>query len=264
MNYGLYLSASATMVNAHRQDVLANNLANVNTPGFKPQFADVRQRPPERIEEGMFDPNVSQAMLEKLGGGVYAAPHTINFEAATIIDSGRPLDVALTDNTSFFVVESTDAQSGEVSVLLTRSGRFDINNEGELVTQSGQRVLNDKDQSVRIPEGARAQIGPEGQVAFLDRAGGVIGQSKLQVARVDTTTLENRGKNLFAMVGGDTREVIQNPALQPGHYEGSGTNPIQTMMQIVAATKAATGNANMIRYHDQMMSASVGTFGRVA
>lgn len=264
MNYGLYLSASAVMVHSHRQDVLSNNLANVNTPGFKPQFADVQQRPAERIEEGLFDPDISQAMLERLGGGVFAAAHTINFEPGSLIETGRPLDLALTEKDAFFAVQNTNPRTGEAEVMLTRDGRFSINNAGELVTQAGHRVLNAQDNPIRVPEGTRPHFGPEGQVAFLDQSGAAVGQSRIQVTRADTSKLENHGQNLFRMVGPDTREDVRFPAVQPGHYEGSGTNPIQTMMQIVAATKAATGNANMIRYHDQMMAASVGTFGRVA
>ena len=66
------------------------------------------------------------------------------------------------------------------------------------------------------------------------------------------------------VTAGDSRELIEVPNMEPAHYEASGTSAIQTMMQIVSATKAATGNANMIRYHDQMLNASVNTFARVA
>jgi flagellar basal body rod protein FlgG len=264
MNYGLYLSASGVMVNAHRQDVLSNNLANVNTVGFKPQFSDVRQRPAERIEDNVADFGLSQFMLEKLGGGVYAGDHHTSFAPGAPVYSDRPLDVALTSNDTFFAVEQLDSKTGQREVRLTRDGRFERNSQGELVTQAGHRVLGPNDRPILIEAGASVEFGPEGQVIQRDNQGNTIGEDRLQVARVDTDALLHIGGNLFEMTGGDSRETVENPAVKPRHYESSGTNSISTMMEIVAATKAATGNANMIKYHDLMMDQSINTFGRVA
>ena len=77
--------------------------------------------------------------------------------------------------------------------------------------------------------------------------GETVGLEKLQVVQADLATLKPAGRNSFEMTAGDSRLPIENPVLLPGHYESSGVSAIQTMMEIVAATKAATGNANMIR-----------------
>ena len=264
MNYGLYLSASGVMVNAHRQDVLSNNLANVNTVGFKPQFSDVRQRPAERIEDGVADFGVSQFMLEQLGGGVYAGKHHTSFAAGAPVYSDRPLDAALTSGDTFFAVEQLDATTGQMAVRLTRDGRFDVNEAGELVTSAGHRVLGPDDRPIQVVAGATVEFGPQGQVIQKDNLGNTIREDRLQVARADTAQLQHLGQNLFEMLGGDSRQLVESPAIKPRHYEASGTNAIATMMEIVAATKAATGNANMIKYHDLMMDQSINTFGRVA
>lgn len=264
MNYGLYLSASGVMVNSHRQDVLSNNLANVNTVGFKPQFSDVRQRPAERIEDNVADFGVSQQMLEKLGGGVYAGEHHTSFAPGTPVFSDRPLDAALTSDDTFFAVEQLDSRTGQQEIRLTRDGRFDVNARGELVTSAGHRVLGPNDRPIRIEAGATVEFGPQGQVTQKDNQGNTIREDRLQVARADTRALQHLGGNLFEMTGGDSRERVDEPSIKPRHYESSGTNSIATMMQIVAATKAATGNANMIKYHDLMMDQSINTFGRVA
>jgi flagellar basal body rod protein FlgG len=77
--------------------------------------------------------------------------------------------------------------------------------------------------------------------------------------------LTKRGQGLFAFKGQDPRQAV--PAgeldLDPGYIESSGVDPIMTMMNVVAATKAATSNANMIRYHDQILDRAVNTLGRV-
>jgi flagellar basal body rod protein FlgG len=99
---------------------------------------------------------------------------------------------------------------------------------------------------------------------MLDTWGNTVGVDQLQVAKADLATLKPAGENLFEMTAGDSRQIIEQPVMLPGHYESSGVNAITTMMDIVSATKAATGNANMIRYHDQMLNASINTFARVA
>ncbi|MFI4860634.1 MAG: flagellar hook-basal body protein [Phycisphaerales bacterium JB063] len=265
MNYGMHVAASGVLVNSHRLDVLANNLANVNTPGFKPQFSDVQERLPERLEDGPYEPGVARRMLEQIGGGVYASQHQTNFEPGSLVQTGQDLDVALDSNDTFFVVQARDEKTGELSPHVTRDGRFQTNHEGEIVTGSGARVLDGGDQPIRVPNGTTdIRISQQGDIQFYDKAENSLGQARLQVARVDTAGLEHRGAGLFAMVTGDTRQAVDTPVVHQGSYEGSGTNAITTMMEIVAATKAASGNANMIRYHDQMMNQSINTFARLA
>jgi len=263
MNYGLYVSASGVMVNAHRQDVLANNLANVNTAGFKPMFTDIRQRQAEAIEDSSVGFDLSNAMLDRLGGGVFGNAQRVDFTAGAPVKSDNPLDAALTEDNAFFVVQTTNPITGEQGVALTRSGQFMQNNAGELVTLTGHRVLNDAGEPIVI-EAAKALIDSNGAVQLTDNEGNSLGAEKLQIVRADLNQLKPSGRNLFEMTGGDSRQPIEYPVLKPKHYESSGTSAIQTMMQIVEATKAATGNAKMIQYHDQMLNASINTFARLA
>ncbi len=105
----------------------------------------------------------------------------------------------------------------------------------------------------------KAQITPDGKVQV---NGEIIAQ--LQVARVaNLDRLTKMGDGQFAFEGRDPRTLIEAPSIRPGFVESSGVDPIKTMMQIVAATKAVTGNANLIRYHDQLLDRAVNTLGRV-
>ena len=263
MNYGLYLSASGVMVNSHRQDVLANNLANVNTAGFKPLFTDVRQRPAESIEDGPVDFGLSNALLDKLGGGIFGKDQRVSFTTGAPVKTDRDLDAALTSDNAFFVVKSTNPNTGQEDIRLTRAGKFTTNAAGALVTQSGERVMNIDNEPIEV-NGARPVISRTGEITMLNARGEKLGNDQLQVVQADLATLKPSGKNLFEMTAGDSRVAIEKPVLLPGHYESSGTNAIATMMEIVAATKAATGNAKMIQYHDQMLNASINTFARLA
>jgi len=257
MNYGLYLSASGMMTNLYRQDVFANNLANVETAGFKPHTAVTQARAPAAIEDqlGM---QAAKPMLDKLGGGAIAGPQRIKFGAAKLTRTGNPLDAALTQSKTFFAVETT-ADNGNARVALTRDGNFSRNGQGELVTQSGHRVLNADDQPIRVPGHEQARIDNRGRIL---QDGEVI--DRLQVARVQNTdSLTKQGANLFRMENPQNRQLVEQPQVKSGFVEASAVNPIKTLSSLIASTKSSQGNANMINYHDRMMEQAVTQLGRL-
>ena len=260
MNYGLYVSASGVLTNLYRQDVFANNLANVETAAFKPSSPSIRQRDPESIEDPV-GLGVSQRLLDRLGGGVLAGPQQVSFTPGALERTGNPFDVALDDERSFFAVQYNDPATGEAGFRLTRDGRFTRNGEGELVTQAGFKVMDAEGDPIVIPAGSQARIEATGRIVSQD--GAVLGQ--LQVAQVeDTSRLFKQGQGLFNFKGGDPRQVVENPVVHPGHVEASGVDPIKTLMNVTSASKAASGNADMIRYFDRLMDQAVNTFGRIA
>ena len=117
MNYGLQIAASGVLVQMHRTDVLANNLANIDTVGFKPDWAGALARDPARREDGLLG-LPSDALVERLGAGVLAAPTMTSFAQGPIRQTGRDLDAAIR-GTGFFVV---GGESGPASLRLTRDG----------------------------------------------------------------------------------------------------------------------------------------------
>lgn len=259
MNYGLYLAGSGVMTNMYRQDVFANNLANVNTVGFKEDLPDLRQRQPEATQADLgFD--VSNELLDRLGGTVFAGPQRIDMSAAPLTETGNPLDVALEQENQFFAVRTDDAQTGQQQVHLTRDGRFTRNEAGELVTASGAQVLDVNDAPIVLAGDATARIDPAGRV--LQNGDPV---AELQVAQVnDPQQLEKRGMNLFAYDGPDPRQILDTPNVRAGFVESSGVNPITALMRMIAATKSVSGNADMIRHHDNLMDLAANRLGRVA
>jgi flagellar basal-body rod protein FlgF len=258
MNYGLYLSASGVLTNTYRQDVFANNLANVETPGFKPDIPSIRQRDPEAIEDNLGFQGANE-LLDRLGGGVLAGRQRINFTQAALRPTGNPLDVALQNKNQFFAIQALDSDTGQAMVRLTRDGRFTMNSERELVTQSGKRVLDNSDNPIVLDGPGVATIAQTGQVLLNGEP-----VAQLQVANVNNLESLNKiGQGLFAFEGADPRQEVLSPNIKAGYIEASGVDPIAAMMQVVGATKAATGNANMIKYHDQILDRAVNTLGRV-
>ena len=261
MNYGLYLSASGLQVNMARQDVFANNMANVKTGGFKPDMAMVMGRRPEVEEKGLgFE--LRHELLDRLGGGVFKAPHRLDMSEGPMEQTDNPLDVALANPKTFLNVQATNPQTGQPQLRLTRDGALTLNAEGQLITQAGgHRVLDDNDQPITVDREQDVNINEVGAVI---QSGEVIAQ--LGVSQVtDDTALRKDARNLLRIEGGDElRQPADDRSMRPGYRESSGVDPIKTLNQLIAATNNVSANGNMIRYHDQMMEQAVNTLGRVA
>lgn len=261
MNYGLYLSASGVLTNMYRQDVFSNNLANVETAGFKRDLPSIRQRDPESIE-GRFGSEVNKRLLDKLGGGVLAGRQRIDFSPNPIQKTGGPLDVALDSPDTFFVVSDGNATGNVNAIRLTRDGRFSRNSDGFLaLVTGGHRVLDRQNQPIQLADSAPVRI---------DGAGRIV-QNGQEVARLQVTSVSDKdrlvkqGQNLFRFDGQDDLRVpTQQASVRPGFIEASGVDPITALMQLIASTKAVTANGNLIRYHDTLMDRAVNVLGRVA
>lgn len=259
MNYGLYLSAAGVLTNMYRQDILANNLANTHTVGFKPDVANIQPRPPEAVEDDLgFEQR--HDLLDRLGGGVLAGPQSINFALGRLDRTERPLDIALAQADAFLAVSTGDRDGTGAAVALTRDGRLVIGDDGFLVTASGgHRVLGPDDTPIRL----------EPVPTRIDRSGGIWQKdaevARLQVATVaDPTTLRKQGENLFnADDPANPRRPVAQPRVLAGHVEASGTDPIRALVQMINTTRAVSGNANFIRYHDRLLDRAVNVLGRV-
>jgi len=259
MNYGLYLSASGVLTNLYRQDVYANNLANVETVGFKVDSPSLRQRKPEQIEDpaGL---NTSNRLLEQLGGGTIAGTQRIDFSRGPLRETYNPLDAALTDTNTFFTIEDRQP-NGQTKTRLTRDGRFTVGPNSELVTiTGGKRVLDAGGNPIQLSGTGPANIASNGQVT----QGGASIAPLGVVTVADTTQLTKSGQNLFAFNGNGELPQAANYGIRPGFVESSGADPIKTLMQVTKASKAVTSNSKLIQYHDNLMNSAVNTLGRVA
>ena len=103
MIYGLYLSASGVLTNSYRQDVIANNIANSETVGFKKDMALLQQRPTAAQE--LDRSNQTNSLLEPVGGGLLASSTVVNALPGEIEPTGNNFDVAL-QGTGFLAVSS--------------------------------------------------------------------------------------------------------------------------------------------------------------
>lgn len=260
MNYGMYLSAGGALANMHRQDVLANNLANMNTVAFKADSVHLQQRLPERLEStgapGAFtDPSL---MLERLGGGVFVDATRASLEQGEMMKTDQNLDVAFEGEGFFVVAEGLGADPTQRR--LTRDGRFTLNERSELVMiATGMKVLDVENQPIRIDHTKQVRIDEQGSIVQDGRP-----VAQIQRSAAGARDLVKVGDNLFKHQEAPAQFAAAEGRLRQGYLEGSGVDPIMTLNAMISASKAAQSNLMMIQYHDHTLGQMFTTFGRVA
>lgn len=257
MNYGLHLSAGGALTSMHKQDVHANNLANINTVGFKPDIALTRDRMPERLEGPGLTADAKR-MLENLGGGHLLERSRINLKQGNLEQSGNDLDIAI-NGEGFLVIR--DGQGAD-SQRLTRDGRMSLAADGTLVmTATGKPVLDTDNLPIRLERNRDVQIDETGTISQDGQA-----LATLQLVQPgDPKRLEKVGDSLMKV--DPQAPTPLNPAtgvVVQGHVESSGVDPIMAMNAMIGASKAVSSNAKMMQYHDHIMDQAINTFGRVA
>jgi flagellar basal-body rod protein FlgG len=257
LEYGYNLAASGMLTAMFRQDVASNNLANLETTGFKPDRAFTIPRDAARIEDKLFN-LPSNKLLERLGAGVLLAPTRTSFQQGSLNHTGNPLDVAIQGD-GFLTVSVPGATQG---VRLTRDGRMTLDRDGNLITLAGgHAVLDENSHPITID--------PTGEV-HID-SDGAIYQNGSAVARLRLVDLPNRQQLHKVGEGMYTASPAALASLKPaggdivqGHIEHSAVDPIQAMMSVQDAANAVTMNGRMLSIHDELAGRLINTLGRVA
>jgi flagellar hook-basal body protein len=177
MVYGLWQSAAGLQAQDYRQAIIANNLANVDTPGFKPDRISFAERM-SAAKSGAPRPT-RHPVLDALPGGLFETPVHTDYSQASIETTSSPLDVAI-EGSGFLTVQTPDGPR------YTRDGRLTLNRDGELrhassgfpvVDGDGKSIVLDAsqprlikiDEQGQVKQGERA--GRLGAVDFADRSG---------------------------------------------------------------------------------------------
>jgi len=259
MNYGMYISAAGAQTSLYRTDVLASNLANLNTSAFKPDVATVRQRDAVRVEDGLWN-LPSNRLLERLGAGPMLADNRIDFKQGPIDTTGNELDLAIHGDGFFLVRTAQDRNTEEVR--LTRDGRLALDSGGRLVrADTGHPILDDNLRPITInPELGPVQIDRDG---LIRQDGYAIGRVAL-VDVPDRSQLTREGNGLF----GAPPETLESRSRASGRIEQraierSGVNEIMALNDLTSAARSIQANIGMMTYSDRMMEQAITRFGRI-
>jgi len=224
MDRMIYLSMSGAKATMQRQDTLANNLANVSTPGFRAELQAFRAVPVQ-------------------GSGastrVYALETTTGYDgsAGAITATGRNLDVAVTGS-SWLSVQALDGTEA-----YTRGGSFDVSSDGTLVTRSGLPVLGDGG-PIQIPPNAVVSIGGDGTVSAKGTDGKTTAVGRLKVVTPEAP-LTRGVDGLFRAPDGDL-PADTNARVQDGALEGSNVSPVETMVAMISAARQFEAQMKML------------------
>ena len=256
MIYGLYLSASGVMSSSHKQDVIANNLANAETTGFKRDLPLFQQRltEAESARLGQGHEGWSDPLLDSLGGGLFVAPNQVDLRQGDMEHTGAPLDVAI-EGDGYFAVRASSGDAGgdpaAAPVALTRNGQFMVDRGGFLVLGSdrGQRVLDVDRQPIRLsPDGGRPFVDKDGTVSQGGQPVGRIGVFDV----ADRQKLQKLGGTLLRYP--DAGGLRRTDAAVHGEFaERSNVDPTTELSELMKTQRLLEANAQMIRYQDQTL-----------
>jgi flagellar basal-body rod protein FlgG len=236
-------------------DVLSNNLANLNTTGFKrqlPTFVDLAYR--DIVSPGAESSNAGTLLPtgKEIGLGVKLASVYEIMEQGDVSETKSPFDIAIQGN-GFFRVQMPDGSTGH-----TRDGSFQVNETGQLVTKDGYPV----DPNITVPIDAESfTITDAGIVtANVNDVNVNLGQLTLDTF-VNPAGLNNIGANYYKETVASGAPTTSNPTengaggLLQGFLEGSNVNPVSAVTSLITAQRSYEMNSKVISTTDEMLAA---------
>ncbi|HVT11879.1 MAG TPA: flagellar hook-basal body protein [Fimbriimonadaceae bacterium] len=224
MNRGLYTAATGMSAAQNMLDVIANNLANVSTNGFKGDSLRFR----DALEESMASAGRG---IGQMSYGVAPAGEVTDFSMGAVSQTGNPLDVAITDSKGAFKLDNGQ---------YTRDGAFRLNDAKELVDRDGNRVLDSSGSPITL-DGAEIDIHPNGEIV-------VDGQTVATLGVYDGTFLKV-GQNQFTSTDAKPTDQI---SIQAGAVEGSNVNPVIAMIQMIQLSRNFDMSQKTVQQHDEL------------
>lgn len=245
MNSGMYAALSGNVAAMRRMDIISNNLANANTPGFKKDKMNF---------ESMLSGTTDQP---RVPDGVTADPPLLkdnvytDYSQGPVVRTGNTLDIAI-DGDGFFVVNTPAGQA------YTRQGNFHIGPDGSLVTVDGFPVVG-QGGAIRV-KGSNVDINSNGVVS-------VDGTNTGTLSVVDFPkpySLNKEGGSLFTPVNPQvTPQPVKN-IIRQGYLEGSNVQTITEMMLLIETNRYFETCSKVIKGYDDMASKATGELGRLA
>lgn len=250
---GLYAAASGMLAGLARQDAVANNLANVNTPGYKREVTVATAFPTVLVRRLGGDGaglGLKGPALGPLGMGVAIGESTPLFEQGSLRATGIDTDLAI-EGDGWFQVETARG------ARYTRQGNFRTDAQGRLVTAAGDPVQGT---AGPITVGADAfEVSPDGRVW----AGG---QERGRLALVSAApgALEREGGGLYRLAGGAAQpQPAAGARVRQGYLEGASVDLVATMVEMLAVFRAYEASQKAVTAADDVLGRAVNDIGRV-
>lgn len=274
---GFYTAASGMIAQQRRTEMLSNNLANANTPGYKADQSSLRSFPELLLSRMNYETiPVSKKLawnaltpIGKLQTGVYVQETNPLFSQGDLKQTDLKTDIALVNGnlpinqatgqpgSVFFTV-----QNGNGEPRYTRNGNFTIDGQGFLTTPSGYYVLDENNQRIQLQSDQ-----------FVVSDNGAVLENNRQVARLGVAYSNNpsgqlikEGDGLFRANAALANAYNTNNvgfALKQGYIEGSNVDEGQTMTEMLATYRSFEANQKVLQAYDQSMGKAVNEVGKI-
>jgi flagellar basal-body rod protein FlgF len=245
MENALLIGLSRQTILERQLDVIANNIANVNTAGFKADSSLFEEYLMPGAHEDNFVGSDRRLSYVQDRGTFH------DLSQGPVEQTRNPLDLAISGN-GFLVVQTA---AGE---RYTRDGGLQLNSQGQLVTASGNPVLGGSGPIVLQPTDHDVNISPDGTITVVEGTGrtdSVRGKLRL-VSFADAQKLLKEGSNLYSASDGaaqaDTRSQVQQ-----GYIEKSNVNAVTEMSRMIEVTRAYTQIATMLQQESDLHKSAI-------
>lgn len=251
---GLYTSALGMTTQMNKLDIISNNIANVNTAGYKADGVITQSFSEELVKlmdssEGKVSYKNSQS-VGKMSQGLFVDKIYTDFKNGSLKKTDASLDLAISGD-GFFTV--TDPLRGE-DERFTRDGSFTISKDGYLITKDGCYVKG-QNGNIRVPEGT-IDISENGNIIVNSE---IIDTLKM-VSFEDNTKLRKQGAGLYSAISEDETIPFKG-TVEQGFIETSNVNSVKEMVEMISVSRLYEANQKMITTHDQTLSKAVNELG---
>ncbi len=241
---GLYTSALGMITNMNRMDIVANNIANADTTGYKTDKVASKSFS-EELMKRVNDPGArlfKDSPVGKMSLGVFVDDIYTDFSNGSLRQTNGPLDVAMSGQGFFCVM--VDGQE-----RYTRDGSFKLTPDGTLVTDDGGRVqgLNG---DIILPYG-NVNIDETGRITV----NGAYVDTLKTTDFTDTHTLRKAGTNYYTSTGGE--QQAYGGQIMQGFLENSNVNSVREMVDLIAISRAYETNSRMVTVVDSTLQRAV-------
>ncbi len=245
MDNSLLVSLSQQLAAYRSMDVIANNLANVSTPGFKRESA--------KFEEFITHvaPSEGQTGQQALSF-VKDAGVSRDISQGSIESTGAPLDLAI-NGKGYFTVQTPNG------MRYTRDGHFTLDANGQVVTSEGYALQGDSGAITITPDDQNIKIGQDGTISSI--VNGISNQiGKLQVSDfADDSALTKQGDNLYSTSQSST--VATDSVIRQGALESSNVQPVLEISHMIEVMRAYQATASLNQSQEDLTRQAITKLG---
>lgn len=291
---GLYTAAAGMLTQQRRHDTVTQNIANINTPGYKQVNTAARSFPEALVSIQGGDPNIGNRKLGKLNTGVFMEESLSMFLQGDVTQSDKPTDFALVSNLqindpatgqpiafddngkyvdgegnimyqsqAFFTVQDNEGQT-----RYTSNGSFTVNAAGQLLSSTGFSVMDNNNQPI-IVNGTIEQLQIDGQGRIINTNTGEETGVTLAISVVNNPyEMVREGNGVYRidnLEAADVRLVAadDNVAVRQGYLERSNVDSAQSIIEMNLAARAYEANQKVIQFYDRSLEKAVNEIGRL-